>query len=184
VSPIHTNASRKLDTPTFKSLVYQVVGFGVWRIPSFCVLIRVDPMCKDANDLRTDMTPASSIFSDKIPPAAYGDVDGDNVLDRIPPITLEENLANITSTPPLTHLAWWIHINDADLRYWYVPIGSANEQFALYILLLLVPILTALGSVYMYHQSFYQVKHNKFGILDKGTIIPIAVKQGFYEGKA
>jgi alpha-1,3-glucan synthase len=115
--------------------------------------------------------------------AAYGDVDGDNVLDRIPPITLEENLANITSTPPLTHLAWWIHINDADLRYWYVPIGSANEQFALYILLLLVPILTALGSVYMYHQSFYQVKHNKFGILDKGTIIPIAVKQGFYEGK-
>jgi alpha-1,3-glucan synthase len=64
-----------------------------------------------------------------------------------------------------------------------VPIGSANEQLALYVLLLLVPVLTALGSVYMYHRSFYQVKHNKFGILDKGTVIPIAVQQGFYEGK-
>jgi alpha-1,3-glucan synthase len=31
--------------------------------------------------------------------AAYGDVDGDKVLDRILPINLEENLANITTAP-------------------------------------------------------------------------------------
>lgn len=111
---------------------------------------------------------------------AFGDVDGDQVLDRLPPISLQHNVANITNPPPSRHLAWWIHINDADLRYYYIPIGSAAQQLVLYILLLFIPPLTGALAILGYKRSFYQVKHNKFGILDKGTFVPIKVKSKFW----
>jgi alpha-1,3-glucan synthase len=107
---------------------------------------------------------------------AYGDVDGDQVLDRLPPVTLEHNVANITTPPPSRFLGWWIHINDADLRYYYIPVGSAAQQLVLYILLLAIPPVTGMLAVSIYKRSYYQVKHNRFGILDKGTFIPIKVK--------
>ena len=85
----------------------------------------------------------------------YGDIDGDNVLDRIPPYSLINNVINITDPPPSPFLGWRIVLNDADYRYQLVPIGSRWNQLLLYIFLGLFPILTGAASIWIFMKSFY-----------------------------
>lgn len=95
--------------------------------------------------------------------ATYGDVDGDNVLDRVPPDSLSFNQINITQ-PHWPHTAYRITINDGDLRYTLKPIGSAPRQLAIYVLLALLPIVSAAAAVAAYHGSFYRLKYNAAGL--------------------
>ena len=97
----------------------------------------------------------------------YGDIDGDFVLDRIPPYSLISNVINITDPPPSPFLGWRIILNDADYRFQLMPIGSRWNQLVLYIILWLVPILTGGGAVWVFMTSFYGVKLNQFGIVAK-----------------
>ena len=97
----------------------------------------------------------------------YGDIDDDHVLDRIPPVSLIDNVFNITDPPPSPFLGWQISLSDADYRYQLAPIGSRWNQLALYILLWMVPILTGAAATWAFVTSFYGVKLNEFGIASK-----------------
>lgn len=97
----------------------------------------------------------------------YGDIDGDHILDRIPPISLIDNVINITDPPPAPFLAWQIALNDADYRFQLIPVGSRWNQLILYIFLWLLPILTGAAANWAFMKSFYGVKHNKTGITSK-----------------
>lgn len=103
--------------------------------------------------------------------AAFGDVDGDGVLDWVSPDSLALNVVNITATPPLPHLGYEIVINDGNYNYTLVPAGSVWRQVILAILLALAPIMTACVAVYVYTKSFYQIKFNKIGISEKSGVL-------------
>lgn len=56
----------------------------------------------------------------------YGDVDGDFVLDRVPPSLVQtDNVIQFKKAPPAPHLSYQIQINDRTHRYWYVPRGQS-----------------------------------------------------------
>lgn len=92
-----------------------------------------------------------------------GDVDGDNILDRIPPISLLDNVINITGAPQLPYLAYRLEVDDGSYRFNLVPVGSSSAQAALYFLLALVPVVSALVAVWIFVRSFYTIKFNEFG---------------------
>ena len=108
-----------------------------------------------------------------------GDIDHDYILDRIPPNSLLINIINVTDVPPSPHTAWRIFIDDATYTYFYVPVGSRWAQLALYILLAIVPIMTAAAIIWIFIKSFYHVKFNELGISTKQAIIPLAVRRRF-----
>jgi alpha-1,3-glucan synthase len=93
-----------------------------------------------------------------------GDVDGDRILDRIPPISLLSNFINITDPPPWPFLSWKLSLNDGNLQIFTTPQGNQKAQLSLFILLGVVPLLTAAAAVRIYLKSFYQVKFNKVGL--------------------
>jgi len=109
----------------------------------------------------------------------FGDIDGDNILDRLPLKTLLGNYINITNPPESPHLAYLISLNDATLRYELLPVGNRWAQLALWILLALIPILTATAAVWAYLKSFYAVKFNQIGVSNKANIIPLRVRRQF-----
>ena len=94
----------------------------------------------------------------------YGDIDGDGVLDRLPPSSLTSVVLNVTEPPPIPHLAWQFVVNDGSMRFQLLPTGNMWEQLTVYILLLIVPLLTAGLSVWLYMQSFYKIKFNEIGV--------------------
>jgi alpha-1,3-glucan synthase len=83
----------------------------------------------------------------------YGDADGDNVLDRMPPSQLSPTVLNITKGPPAPYLAWKLSLRDGDLRYEFLPIGNRWRQMALYIMLWVIPVLTGALGVWAFLQS-------------------------------
>ncbi|KAF4765071.1 hypothetical protein N7455_003955 [Penicillium solitum] len=93
----------------------------------------------------------------------YGDVGNSSTILQLPPSYLQSNVINITNLPPFPHLGYKISLNDGNLRYELIPIGSGWAQLALFILLWLIPILMGLAGVFIFIQSFYQVKLNKDG---------------------
>lgn len=107
----------------------------------------------------------------------FGDVNNDSVIDRIPPISLLENVINITSTPPSPFLAYRVSLDDASYRYELRPIGSRWFQLVLFCLLAVVPALTGVAATWAFVQSFYQVKFNKIGIENKRGVIPMALRR-------
>lgn len=109
----------------------------------------------------------------------FGDADGDSILDRLPPSSLKTTLVNITDHPPTPYLAWQISLDDGDLRFQLLPVGSMHQQLVLYILLWIIPILTASTAIYVFKKSFYRVKFNQVGITEKGGLIPLALKRKF-----
>jgi len=108
-----------------------------------------------------------------------GDADGDSILDRLPPSSLSAVVLNITRPPSKPYLSWRVAINDGTLQFSVLPSGSMWTQLALYILLWIVPILTAVTAAWSFMQSFYQVKFNQIGISEKSSIIPMAIKRPF-----
>ncbi|KAK5706292.1 hypothetical protein LTR97_001279 [Elasticomyces elasticus] len=112
---------------------------------------------------------------------AFGDVDNDTVLDRISPTSLQMLVTNITNNGPQSpFLAWRILLNDGDLRYYLVPVGSRYVQLALWLLLLFIPLLTAIAGVWLYMRAFYGVKFNQIGLAEKKSIIPMGMKNVFH----
>lgn len=109
---------------------------------------------------------------------AYGDVDNDTVLDRIAPTSLEESVVNITNLgPDSPHLAWKIHVNDGDHRFTLIPVGNRWRQLALWILLAIIPVVTAVLGVYGYLRAFYQVKFNQIGLSEAKSVLPLAIRR-------
>ncbi|KAK2048071.1 alpha-1,3-glucan synthase [Colletotrichum somersetense] len=102
---------------------------------------------------------------DKMPDQSfiYGDVDGDNVVERLPPSSLFQNAVNITKPPPKPYLAFRVVLNDATLQYQLIPKGNMWVQFFLWLLLFIVPVLGGLGAVQAFKRSFYKVKFNEHG---------------------
>ncbi|KAL3474030.1 hypothetical protein BJX99DRAFT_232288 [Aspergillus californicus] len=103
--------------------------------------------------------------SDGVPDTreVYGDVANSSVVQKLPPSYLSSNVINITSLPPFPHLGWTISLNDANLNYQLIPVGSAWAQLVLYILLWLVPLLMGAAGVFIFIRTFYRVKLNKDG---------------------
>lgn len=93
----------------------------------------------------------------------FGDIDGDKVLDRLPPSALAPATLKFFGTPPSPFLSWKLSVNDGTLGYEVVPAGNRWNQLIMYILLWTVPVITAGLGVWAYMQSFYQVKLNKVG---------------------
>jgi len=111
---------------------------------------------------------------------AMGDVDNDTVLDRIAPTSLEQTVTNITNLGPQSpYLVWRILFNDADFRYYLVPAGNRYIQLALWLLLGIIPVLTAMAGVSLYTRAFYGVKFNKIGLAEKKSILPTAIVNRF-----
>lgn len=113
----------------------------------------------------------------------YGDIDGDYVLDRIPPYSLINNVINITDPPPAPFLGWRITLNDASHRIQLTPIGSRWNQLVLYIILWVIPILTGAAAVWAFVTSFYGVKLNEFGIASKEKLGIRGLRQLFKRKK-
>ena len=113
----------------------------------------------------------------------YGDIDGDYILDRIPPYSLINNVISITDPPPSPFLGWQIALNDADYRFQLTPIGSRWNQLALYTLLWLIPILTGAAAVWAFMRLFYDVKLNEFGIVSRKGLEIWSLRQIFRREK-
>lgn len=105
----------------------------------------------------------------------FGDSDGDAVLDRLPPSSLSVTSINITQHPPNPHLAWRLELDDAALRFKLVPAGSKYVQMALFFLLWLVPLITAMTCAYIFMKSFYRIKFNQVGVSEKKTLISLDI---------
>lgn len=86
----------------------------------------------------------------------YGDVDGDSILDRLPPSSLASNTMNITEGPLAPYLSWQIVINDGSRRFTLLPRGSRHLQVTMLVLLWVIPPITAVIAVITFRQSFYQ----------------------------
>ncbi|KAI9745457.1 MAG: hypothetical protein M1818_000991 [Claussenomyces sp. TS43310] len=108
-----------------------------------------------------------------------GDVDGDMVLDRLPPGSLIQNIINITDSPASPHTGWKILVDDGSYIYSLIPIGNRWNQLAVFVLLWIIPVLTAAGTIYIFMKAFYQIKFNQLGISNKQAIIPLAVRRKF-----
>ena len=65
----------------------------------------------------------------------YGDVDGDGVMERLPPNTLSANYLNM-SKPPHPYVAWDLVVDDATLTWWLEPVGQSSVGAITFALLL------------------------------------------------
>jgi alpha-1,3-glucan synthase len=97
----------------------------------------------------------------------YGDLDGDNVLDRALPGALSSTVLNF-SLPPSPHVAWSIKLDEASMRYELVPAGSRLVQILVFALLWALPIVAASLAIWIYMGAFYKIKFNKIGNPLKG----------------
>jgi alpha-1,3-glucan synthase len=108
----------------------------------------------------------------------FGDIDGDSVLDRLPPSSLAKLVLNITDAPPKPHLAWKILVNDGNMRFQLIPVGNMNYQLALYVILWILPLITAAASAWIFVLGFYKIKLNSLGATKKVvSILPVAVRR-------
>lgn len=111
-------------------------------------------------------------FPDKT--RSYGDIDGDRILDLVPPDSLATNVVKLDQPPGMPYTSWKLEVNDGNLSYRMVPSGSAFRQIAVFILLALVPIICSVFAMWAFWFSFYQVKHNKVGVTELNNFAGIA----------
>ena len=116
-------------------------------------------------------------FPDKT--MAYGDVDGDNILDHLPPNTLAQSTVNITNQPMMPYVGYRMLVDDGSYRYTLQPTGSAWRQVAVFILLCTIPLLSGVGAVMIFMKSFYQVKFNEIGLAKKASQLPKPISMLF-----
>jgi alpha-1,3-glucan synthase len=129
-------------------------------------------------DLVTDF-PSYLVFNvwgmnpDGIPDKSQslGDVDGDNVLDWVPPDSLARNLVNISSPPPKGYIGYRLIVNDGTYQYHFSPVGSYSIQIIVSVLLGVVPIVTGILGIWIFMSIFYQVKFNRRGINEKSGML-------------
>jgi alpha-1,3-glucan synthase len=104
----------------------------------------------------------------------YGDIDNDGVVDRLPPSSLTQNVINITKPPPMPALSYKLVFNDATWRFEYIPSGHIGLQILIFVLLAVLPVMSAALAGWVYMRSFYQVKVNKSGFSSKGWMPLVA----------
>ena len=97
----------------------------------------------------------------------YGDVDGDGIMDRLPPNTIAPNYLNM-SAPPYPALAWSLSIDDQTLQWTLQPRGDASVGAIMYALLLSIPLITGTLAVVIFMWTFYGIRHNRYGVRPKG----------------
>jgi alpha-1,3-glucan synthase len=113
--------------------------------------------------------------------AAFGDVDGDGVLDWLPPDSLAQNVINFTNVPAGGYLGFELFVNDADLRYYVKPTGSAIIQIVVAVVVGLVPIITGILGIHIFQGAFYGVKFNEIGLSEKSnTFLAVVQQSGLY----
>ncbi|KAJ9353608.1 CAZyme family GH13 [Paecilomyces variotii] len=105
--------------------------------------------------------------------AVYGDVDNSSVVQRLPPSYLSSNVINMTQLPPFPHLGWTISLDDSNLRYELIPVGSGWAQLVLYVLLWVIPVLMGLAGVFIFIRTFYRVKLNRDGNVAAEDKLPL-----------
>jgi alpha-1,3-glucan synthase len=98
----------------------------------------------------------------------YGDVDGDFVLDRMPPSSLADNSLNISSPPQSPALSYRLVMDDRTLQFKLEPQGHIFVQIIMFILLATLPVAGGLFAVWIFMGSFYKVKINKIGFKKRG----------------
>lgn len=96
----------------------------------------------------------------------YGDMDGDGVMDRLPPNSASPNYLNL-SVPPLPHLSWNVVVDDATLTWSLEPRGFSVVAATMYALLLAIPLITGVMAVLVFRWSFYGIRFNKWGMKPK-----------------
>ena len=109
--------------------------------------------------------------------AVYGDVNADFMLDRIAPMSLLQNVINITNVPPAPYVAYRFEVDDAKHTYALVPVGSRIWQIVVFALCALVPLLTGCLGVWAFMKSFYQVKFNEVGVGAERGLLPGWLKE-------
>ncbi|MCO5613656.1 hypothetical protein L7F22_067934 [Adiantum nelumboides] len=117
---------------------------------------------------------------DGLPDQTYvmGDIDGDMVLDRLPPSSLSSVYINITQSPDMMHPVWALHIDDATMKFYLQPTGSSFIQMIIFCLLTLIPFISAFLAVLAFIKSFYKVKFNQLGsTLQEKVSIPPALQR-------
>ena len=97
----------------------------------------------------------------------YGDTDGDGVLDRLPPNSLAVNFVNMSALPK-PHLSWTLIVDDATMSWSLEPRGHLSISTILYGLLLFISFVTAFLAAYIFMQSHYGIKYNRFDVISKG----------------
>ena len=105
---------------------------------------------------------------------AFGDVDGDHVLDWVPPDSLAKNVINFTRLTSRRHLGYRLIVNDGNYNYTYSPIGHSWVQVVLAVFLALIPLMTAILGCFAFMKSFYKVKFNETGLTEKTGLLPYA----------
>jgi alpha-1,3-glucan synthase len=108
--------------------------------------------------------------------AVYGDIDGDFILDRLPPSSLSSVSINFSAPPPSPFVAYSFSLNDGMYKYELVPVGNKWSQLALFLLLGLVPVITGGLSVWGYMHGFYQIKFNEIGISEKVSFMRFGLR--------
>ncbi|QSZ37320.1 hypothetical protein DSL72_009418 [Monilinia vaccinii-corymbosi] len=106
-----------------------------------------------------------------------GDIDNDNILDRMPPSSLATALINITRVPPSPYLGYKIAVDDGNYRYYQIPYGNRSYQIMMVILLWTVPIVSGGVSIWAFMKSFYAVKLNSVGVKESKSYIPLAFRR-------
>jgi len=102
-----------------------------------------------------------------------GDYDNDGVIDRLAPNALTPNFLNM-SQPPSPHLGWNVLINDATGRWSVIPVGQESTTIIAFVLLLILPVITAMVSAMIFRYTFYSIKVNKWGMKpSKESYFPI-----------
>lgn len=108
----------------------------------------------------------------------FGDIDGDGVLDRLPPSSLVETDINITKSPALPHLAYRLVLQDSTMKYGLVPVGNMYLQLIVYLLLWILPIVTGVLAVQAFMRSFYKIKFNEVGASNSnGSALALLAKK-------
>ncbi|KAM0746951.1 hypothetical protein T439DRAFT_383591 [Meredithblackwellia eburnea MCA 4105] len=112
-----------------------------------------------------------------------GDVDQDGILDRLSPVTLSNNIVNLTN-PPWPHLAYTISVDSTTLKYSLSPRGNVWVQIVMFILFAIFSPLAGLVCVLLYRWAYYRVVPNYFGTSDKKNIwekIQTNVRETLYD---
>ncbi|KAG2142801.1 uncharacterized protein EDB93DRAFT_1157751 [Suillus bovinus] len=96
----------------------------------------------------------------------YGDIDGDGIMDRLPPNNIAPNYLKL-SAPPYPALAWALVVDDATLAWTLEPRGQASVSAIMYGLLCSLSLITGVLAVVVFMYSFYGIHHNRYGVQTK-----------------
>ncbi|CED84497.1 modular protein with glycoside hydrolase family 13 and glycosyltransferase family 5 domains [Phaffia rhodozyma] len=103
----------------------------------------------------------------------YGDVDGDGVIDRLPPNSVAPNYLNM-SAPPSPYVAWKIIVDDVTGAWRMEPQGNAAVSAVMFALLIVIPVLTAVLACLFFKYKFYGIHTNEWGVkAEKTSYVPI-----------